>query len=706
MAKHDEAEEGLSWGKSTVETACPLDCPDNCSLSVSVERGKVVKIDGNDTHSLTSGYICAKVRNFADRVYGEDRLHYPAVRKGPKGKGELTRVSWEEAMELIVSKIRTIRARSGGEAILPLCYGGSNGFLTQDTTDAELFRRLGASRLGRTVCAAPTGAAFDALYGKMPGVSFQDYHASKLIVMWGQNPSASSIHTVSLIREAQRQGAKLIVLDPRRIQLAKHADIHLRVRPGTDLVVALAIHRYLFEEGHADERFLAEHTTGAEQLRAKAAPWTFERAAAIAGIDAGDLARVAEMYATMSPAVMRCGWGLERNRNGGHAAMAILALPAVAGKFGVCGGGYSMSNSPAWKPILNGKWIQADEPQTRLINMNQAGRALTELRNPPIELLFVYNCNPVATLPDQNHVIRGLQREDLFTVVFDQVKTDTAMYADVVLPATTFLESYDLVRSYGSYAMQMVKPAIDAVGESRSNMDVFSELAARLDLLPERTTEPESDVETLLHVLKHMPDDVREALTTKGIAIPSMGSNPVQFVDIFPRTADRKVHLHPNDLPTLAPEGLYSYQGDPATDKYPLALISPASEKTVSSTLGELRTRMASLYMHVEDAADRGLSDEDTVRVFNDLGEVHCFLRLGTDIARGTVSMPKGLWRRSTMNRSTSNALSPDTLTDLGGGACFNDARVEVVRILDATFEGKNLALYVPAPVEKTGTVH
>jgi anaerobic selenocysteine-containing dehydrogenase len=403
---------------------------------------------------------------------------------------------------------------------------------------------------------------------------------------------------------------------------------------------------------------------------------------------------------------VRCGWGLERNRNGGHAAMAILALPAVAGKFGVRGGGYSMSTSPAWKPYLTGKWIEADEPQTRIVNMNQAGRALTDMRDPKIELLFVYNCNPVATLPDQNLVIRGLQREDLFTVVFDQVKTDTAMYADVVLPATTFLESYDLTRSYGSYALQMAKPAIDAIGESRSNMEVFSELAARLDLLPDRTSEPESDVETLLHVLKHVPDDVREALTTKGIAIPPMGPTPVQFVDIFPRTSDGKVHLHPDDLQTLAPEGLYSYQPDPATDKYPLTLISPASEKTISSTLGELRTRTASLYMHVDDAAERGLSEEDAVRVFNDRGEVHCLLRLGTEIARGTVSMPKGLWRRSTMNLSTTNALAPDTLTDLGGGACFNDTRVEVVRILDATFDGKSLALFVPTRAEKSGTVH
>src|SRR6266511_1380802 len=262
MAKHDA--DGLSWGKSTVETACPLDCPDNCSLAVSVERGKITKIDGSTNHSLTEGYICAKVRNFADRVYHEDRLQHPAVRKGAKGKGVLTRVTWDEALELIASKMRAVQARAGGEAILPLCYGGSNGLLTQDTTDAELFRRLGASRLDRTVCAVPTGAAAKALYGKMPGVAFQDYHASKLIVMWGANPSSSSVHLVPRVRDAQRAGATLVVLDPRRTQLAKHADLFLPIRPGTDLVVALALHRFLFEQGLADERFLAEHTTGAE----------------------------------------------------------------------------------------------------------------------------------------------------------------------------------------------------------------------------------------------------------------------------------------------------------------------------------------------------------------------------------------------------------------------------------------------------------
>lgn len=700
----------LKWGKSTVETACPLDCPDNCTLEVSVEKGKVVSIDGGRRHSLTNGFICAKVRGFANHVYSEDRLQYPAVRKGAKGRGEFTRVSWDEALELIASKMREIKARAGAEAILPFCYGGSNGLLTQDTNDAELFRRFGTSRLARTVCAAATGAASMAVYGKMSGVAYPDYLDAKLIILWGQNPSASSVHLVPYVREAQKRGAALVVIDPRRTPLAKHADVHLAVRPGTDLPVALAMHRYLFENGFANEEFLAEHTTGREGLERRASEWTIERAAGVAGIDADDLARVAELYASTSPAIIRCGWGPERNRNGGHAVMAILALPAVAGKFGVRGGGYSMTTSPAW-PFKNSRWIDAPEPNTRIVNMNLLGKALTEYQDPAVQMLFVYNANPVATIPDQNLIARGLMRDDLFTVVFDQVKTDTAMYADVVLPATTFLESYDIARAYGSYAMQMVQPVIDAVGEARSNMEVFSDLASRLEIegMPGASdfgSEPETDAETLLRVLSRMPDETRSQLLDGGIAIPPCGPEPIQFVDIFPGTPDRKVHLYPEEAETLAPEGLYSYQEDPATDKYPLALISPASEKTISSMLGQLRTRTASLFMHPQDASARRLEHGDAVRVFNDLGEIHCLLHIGDAIAPGTVSLPKGLWRKSTMNRSTATALAPDTLTDMGGGACFNDARVEVVRILDASWEGQSISVYVPTPTDKTDIVH
>jgi anaerobic selenocysteine-containing dehydrogenase len=689
MSRRDE----LQWGRSTVATSCPLDCPDGCSLAVSVERGKITKIDGSRAHSLTAGYICAKVRGFADLVYGQSRLLHPAVRKGPKGRGQFQRVSWDEALGLIAQRIEEARERSGGEAILPFCYGGSNGLLTQDSNDARFFRRLGASNLARTVCAAPTKEAALALYGRMAGVAYEDYLEARLIVVWGANPSASGIHLVPIIRAAQRRGAKLVVVDPRHTALAKHADLHLPVRPGTDLAAALAVHRHLFESGLAATDFLATHTTGADRLRAQAQEWTFDRAAVITGVDAALLEEFAASYASTAPAVIRCGWGLERNRNGGHAVMAVLALPAVAGKFGVRGGGYSMSNSGAWR-LKPDDWIGVKAPATRTVNMNHLGWALTDLRDPAIELLFVYNANPVATIPDQNHVIRGLMRDDLFTVVFEQVATDTAAYADVVLPATTFLEHYDISRSYGGFAMQLTKPVIEPVGESRSNMDVFSELTRRLGLAD--GLEPDDDAETLLQVANHLPEAVREPLLQQGIAEPPCGTRPIQFGDSFPLTPDRKAHLWPENLPTLAPGGLYSYQPDPGTDQYPLALISPASDKTISSTLGDLRTRPATVYMHRNDALARGLTSGDAVRLFNALGEVHCLVEVGDAIAPGTVTLPKGLWRKSTFNRATANALAPATLTDLGGGACFNDARVEVARIVKASWEGQELSMFVP----------
>ena len=683
-------ERRLSWGRSTIETACPLDCPDSCSLSVTVTRGKVVKIDGSRRHDVTGGYICDKVKRFGDHVYGPARLLYPALRRGSKGQGSFKRVAWDEALDVVARRLDDVRARFGAEAILPFSYGGSNGLLSQDTTDAELFRQLGTSRLARTVCAAPTSTAARALYGAMAGVTYTDYPRAAVIVLWGTNPTTSGIHQVSYIREARRNGARLVVIDPRRTALAKQADLHLAVKPGTDVVVALALHRYLFENGLADMEFVARHARGVERLRARAASWTVERAAHVAEVDATDLLAFADLYAHASPAVIRCGWGLERNRNGGNAALAILALPAVAGKFGVRGGGYSMSNASAWG-LSASNWIEAEEPQTRCINMNQLGRALLDYDDPPVQALFVYNCNPLVTMPDQNRVIRGLQREDLFTVVFEQVMTDTATYADVLLPATTFLETYDVVKAYGPIHLQLAQPVIDAVGEARPNVEVFGELAERLRVAPREGLE--TDAEALMRVTAAMPEGIRQGLLDRGRAEPPAGGAPVQFVDVFPETPDGKIDLFPEPLEAAAPEGLYRFQEDPATDAYPLALISPASRKTISSTLGQLRQQPASLAMHPDDARDRGINEEDTVRVFNDQGEVHCNVIITADVRSGTVSLPKGLWQRSTFNGSTANALVPDSLTDIGGGACFNDARVQVARVMTASLDGRSVLL-------------
>jgi anaerobic selenocysteine-containing dehydrogenase len=657
------AEPALGGPASVVETACPLDCPDACSLAVTVQRGKVIQIDGSRKNPVTEGYICAKVRKFGERVYGPDRLLYPAVRTGRKGEGRFKRVTWDEALELVAERFQRAKREAGAQSILPYSYGGSNGLLTQDNFDAMLWRRFGTSRLARTVCAAPTGAANMALYGKMPSITYQDYPEAKLIVLWGVNPSASGIHIIPFVRQAQKHGATLVVVDPRSTPLARSADLHLPVKPGTDVAVALAIHRHLFTSGAADEAFLREHATGVDELRERAEPWTFERAAEVAGIDAPLIERMATLYATSTPALMRCGWGLERNRNGGNAAMAVLALPAVGGKFGVRGGGYSMSNSASWN--IDRPWIGAPEPDTRIVNMNHLGRALLEYNDPPVNVLFVYNCNPAATVPDQKRVLRGLEREDLFTVVFEQVMTDTALYADVVLPNTTFLEAYDFAKGYGPIHLDLARPVIDAVGEARSNADVFGELCARLGVL--KADEPSGELDLMLHVLDHLPGGIGTDLRAGTLPAPPYG-----------------FALFPAALEASAPMGLYRFQPDPATDRYPLALISPSSERTISSTLGELPRPDAKLLMNPDDAHERGLAAGDLVRVFNDLGEVHTTLTVAPTIRRGTISLPKGLWRRSTRNNTTGTALVPDSFTDLGEGAVFNDARVQVSPLASA----------------------
>jgi anaerobic selenocysteine-containing dehydrogenase len=673
MSERESPAPPLSWGRSTVTTACPLDCPDSCSLSVTVERGRVVKIDGNHLAPSTGGYICGKVRTFERRIYGPERLQHPMLRTGPRGRPSFERVTWDEALDLITRRIEEARNDFGAESILPYYYGGSNGVLTNELEDARFFRRLGASRLARTVCAAPTGAAATAMYGRMPGVAYDDYEAARLIVVWGNNPSASGIHLVSHIKAAQKQGARLVVIDPRATPLARIADLHLPVRPGTDLPVALAVINELFARGWADAAFLASHADGVDALRHAAAAWPIARAAEEAGLSPAALATFAEWYGTTSPAVIRCGWGQERNRNGGASSMAIMALPAVGGKFGVRGGGYTMSNSGAWG-ITQERLIDVPAPATRVINMNQLGRALNTLGDPPVKILFVYNSNPLATSPDQNEIRRGLMRNDLFTIVHEQVMTDTAAYADLLLPAPTFLEQYDVAKGYGAYHLHLVQPAITPVGESRSNHELFRELSVRLGLGDD---DEMGEAGALMEAASRMPEAVGAALMAGQRPEGPGGGRPVQFVDVTPATPSGRIQLFPEGL---AADGAapYTYRPDPTTTAYPLALISPASEHTISSTLGEHRPGIVKLKMHPEDARARSIADGDSIRIFNELGEVQCEAAVSPEVRPGTVSLPKGLWARSTYNGATANALVPDTLTDIAGGACFNDARVQV----------------------------
>ena len=643
-----------------------------------MEDGRVVSIDGSHANPLTAGFICSKVRQFHERVYGPDRLLHPMVRTGPKGEGRFTRASWPEAMALVTRRLGEVRERWGGEAILPYYYGGSNGLVTQGTLDARFFAALGASRLDRAVCAAPTGAVAKAMTGKMPGVAFPDYEAARLIVLWGANPWHSNIHLVPYLKKAREAGARVVLVDPRATGPRAYVDEWMPVRPGTDVALALALARCLAHAGNIDHAFLAAHTSGAERVLEAAEAWTLERAAAVTGLAARDIARLAEAYAEADPAVIRIGWGLERNRNGGSAVAAVLALPALAGKFGRLGGGFTMSNSGAFR-IDDEARAGGPEPPARIVNMNLLGRVLLgEIAPPPVMALFVYDCNPVVTVPDQNRIVQGLQREDLFTVVFDAVMTDTALYADVVLPATTFLEHDEVDHSYGSYTVQYAPGLIPPVGEGRPNPAVFRDLARAAGIGDGFFDGGEAVLRARALASVRVPlaggADLARLERDRVIPVDFAGPGPVQFVNVFPLIPDRRMRLHP---PELGPN-LYAYREPAADARFPLALISPATDRTINSVLGELKTDEAELHLHPDDAGARGILPGSGVRVFNALGEVRCRARLSDRIRPGVVSLPKGAWRRSFRSGTSATALVADDLSEIGGGACFNDALVQV----------------------------
>lgn len=655
-----------------------MDCPDTCSLDVEVSDGRVTHIRGSQRNPITDGFICSKVAQFTKRLYAQQRLHYPMRRVGAKGAGQFERITWEEAVAAICDRARAVQAEYGGEAILPYSYGGSNGLLGQDTTDKAFFARLGASRLARTVCAAMTGEAAMGMYGKMPGVAFEDYAHARGILIWGANPKASNIHLVPYLKQAKAAGAKIAALDPMSNFSPREVDLQVPVFPGTDLVVALALVRWFHQNNLIEWSFVRQHTTGVELLLEKATPYTLDHAAEVARITPGQIEQLAQLYAEADPAVIRVGWGMERNRNGAQAIAAVLALPALLGKFGKRGGGYTLSNSAAYK-FDDSVMVESLPWNTRVINMNVLGKVLLEEKNPPVKMLFVYNCNPAVTVPNQNAILRGLQREDLFTVVFDQVMTDTAMFADVLLPATTFLEQREIKKGYGSYALQYFEAVVPAAGEARPNEEVFALLGSGMgwndsafaltteDLLARAAQGTRGMGRT---VAWH---DLRE---DKIAFFDFPGVTPIQFKTVFPRTPDAKVHFAPENLRQNAYEFL-----DGVEAKFPLALISPATDKSITSMMAEYNLPELFVSLHPEDAAARNLSRGQSVRVFNAFGEVHCRLNISTAIRPGVAMMPKGAWRKSSLNGQTSTALAPDTLNVIGGGACFNDARVDVARL-------------------------
>jgi len=664
-----------------ISTTCPMDCPDSCALEVRVADGRIAGIRGSKDHPLTNGFICSKVARFDQRVYHEGRALYPMRRSGAKGGGKFERITWNEAIATIVARFRNIIAEHGPEAILPYHYGGSNGYLTEGFLDDYFFARLGASRLARTVCAVPATEVALGMYGKMPGVAFEDYVHSKCIIIWGANPKASNIHLVPFLRQAKRNGAFLAVVDPKQNFSSSEVDLHLPVYPGSDLPLALGMIRLWLEQGRFDRQFLAGHGLDLERLLVKAQEWPLERAASAARVSPDDIRLLADVYMGASPAVIRVGWGLERNTNGAQAMAAILAIPALLGKFGQRGGGYTLSNSGATRLNTAKLFGKPLEWSTREINMTLLAGVLNNdlggTLQPPVKALFVYNCNPAATVPDQAGVLRGLEREDLFTVVFDQVMTDTAAYADLVLPNTTFLEGYEIRRGYGAYVIGGSQPVIERRGEAKPNEEVFALLGRAMGFCDEPFT---WDTHTSLRRIsaaiempgrKSVDPEAMEAGLNIQYDFP--GPTPVQFGTVFPQTPDGKIHLVPD---CLGPEP-FEY-ADVNSEGYPLALVTPASSRMITSMMGEFNFSELYVMLNPADAAARGIAQGDTVRAFNPLGEVICRARVSDRIRRGVASMPKGAWRKSSLNGFTATALCPANVQVTGGAACYNDARIEV----------------------------
>ncbi|MBK5287592.1 MAG: molybdopterin-dependent oxidoreductase [Acidimicrobiia bacterium] len=651
---------------STIHTtACPLDCPDTCSVAVTVTDGRITKVDAALGNELTAGFICQKVKHHARRVYAPERVLTPLIRTGPKGAGEFRTATWDEALDLVVARLKAAESGAGPESVVPYVYNSSAPLL-QDEVGERFWKRFGASRVRHTVCAATYGAAYHSMFGSMLSADPLDVVDARLIVIWGANPTVSNTHLPPLVTRAQKEyGAKVVVVDPRATATAKRADLHLPVRPGTDVVLAYAVARELAERDLLDHPFLEQHASGVDEFLAAAEAFPLDRAVEICGVPAADITRLAEWLGTVRPALVRPGWGLERNRNGGSACAAVMALPVLTGQFGVPGSGVMASLSEAtpvaWDPREPD--TPEDRRRSRAVNMNTFGAALNDTAlDPPIDVLFVQGSNLAVTNPNQVAVLAGLAREDLFTVVHEQVMTDTARFADVVLPATTHFETDDLAASYGSYVIQEMPAVIDRVGESWSNNELGAELARRMGYDLTRFSTGRAEILARSNTDGGSFDGVRGTRPAGGT---------VQFRDTVPSHADGKVRLA--GLPGL---GVPRYEA--LDDPYPLTLLSPATPKTINSMFGEFQPPDPAIRMHPEDLAARGLVDGQPVRVHNDRASLTTTVRADESLRVGVTTLPKGSWCRDFAEGLTVNALVPDTLSDVAGGACFNDTRVEV----------------------------
>lgn len=703
--------------QSIVVGACPHDCPDTCSILTTVEDGKAIAVRGNPDHPFTKGRLCVKVNNYEERVYSDQRLLHPLKRVGPKGSGSFSRITWEEAIGEIAARWKAIIAESGAEAILPYSYLGTQGIINGLNVGDPLFNKLGASVSERTFCDSGSCTAYMMTIGHTPGVDPESFVHSKYIILWACNTLSTNSHHWPFIEKARKNGAKLVVIDPVRTRTAGLADWHIQIRPGTDCALALAMIHIIIKENLIDRDYIDKHTIGFDELAARAASYTPEFASRETGIPIEDIVKLARDYATTPPAVVRIGVAVERHAGGGQTVRAIACLPALIGAWKHVGGG--LLQLPIWAFPVN--WPNLMRPdlqpaKMRVINTWRLGAALTgDLPDgPPIRSLFVYNANPMAMVTEQNKLERGLAREDLFTVVSEHFLTDTAKYADIVLPATTQLEQKDIMFSWGHLYLSYNNPAIAPLGEAVSNTELFRRLAAAMDFddpfffrSDDEMIESSMDWSSpALHGISleqvkktgfarlslPQPDDwaphrdgnfptssgkceFKTSIAEGGnFVVPLFrqgygGDQAGEPVDPLPH------YIAPNESPSTSPG---------QAERYPLSLISPKSHAFLNSNYGNLPAQQVlageqqMLILHPQDAASRGIVAGSPIRVFNERGSFEAFATLSADVMSGVVVAPAGYWHRSNRKGATVHAVTPPAFADLGRAPTFSDVLVQV----------------------------
>ena len=703
----------LASSRSTfVRGACPHDCPDTCATIVEVKDGRAVRFTADPAHPITQGWLCAKVRPYLDRVYAPDRLTVPLRRIGAKGSDQWQTISWDEAIAEIADRWQAIIAEHGAAAILPYSFSGTLGLVQLEICNQRLWRRMGASGLRRSICGAAGTTAINATLGAQRAPDPRDIPHSKMMVIWGHNPASTSPHSVPFLREAQRNGAHVVVIDPRRTLSARSADEHVRPNPATDGALALGMMHVIFNEGLHDEAWLRQHAIGWEALRDRTADYPPHRVAQITGVPAETILRLARRFATTKPALLKLADGIQRHGNGGQTVRALASLAAIVGQIGVRGGGifYSTSGYVKWDRETVSHSSQSP-PTPRTVNMNRLGAALTgEMTCPPIKSLYVFCANPVAASPNAGLIVEGMQRDDLFTVVHEQFMTDTARYADIVLPATTQLEQTDFHLPYGNRQLLYNQAAIAPLGEAKSNWDVMGLLASAMGYHePWLHQTPDQIIAELLDASR--PSNT--CLT--GITLERLqdeGSVPLYFAEgddvpfangRFP-TPSGKVELYSQKMAELGLDPLPDFQlpaefrrdrqnghgiGD-ADER--LILLSGAPHHFVTTSMANQPKLMAKeglpfVEINPLDAARRGIEDNETVSVENARGSCELRAVVTDDVPSGVAVAPKGRWASLSPDGRNINWTTPDALGDLAGQSTYHSNLVEIrpVRLNERT---------------------